>query len=171
MVEDDDEIDLDTLIDDVRGAQKRAQKATYLEAKNELATNVYPIIEMLVQKLRQHENLLGNVLEQTESFIQTELASDINSVLQIGAQLANLILGIQPGVPIDPTGLQQLKQIAGAYLQAAQAVAESVENVAVPGDEEEVEDDEDDEDEDEDEDDEQIAAESTPTGDSAQAKE
>lgn len=79
--------ELKSVIADLRLAQKRAQKAKYLEAKAEVADNVYPcmiaLAEALDERLAEQDEVIADILEDEGSVIQPELAAQLFATLEL----------------------------------------------------------------------------------------
>lgn len=142
------------LLDDLDRARKRAGGATYLEAKKEMAEECYPLLQEIVdhfgQRMQRTEQALDALIDETESFLQPDLARQILANLEMGGILADAVMKLQVG-PLDEVTLKKLQQSATAFLTAAEMTAETVSGVMLeagePEDEEaeEAEADEDDE--------------------------
>lgn len=138
---------------------RRAKKATYLEAKKELADNLYPFLEDLIEKIDQRfsetEDMVAELVETTESVIQPELHDQIIGALVIGMQLCDLVIKIVETTPPNEETLKRLQENVKAYRAAYAMTVEAVDEVTLDPDDEE---DDDDSDEDADDDDEEPEA-------------
>jgi hypothetical protein len=153
------------LLQDIERALKRAEKAKFLEAQKEFAAEAYPLIHAMAEhygeRLSRLEQAMDALIDETDSIIQGDLADQIIETLEIGTNLAEAVMKLEAGKPIDEVSMQNLAGLAAAYIAAADVTAEAVEGHQVgpeepegPDDEDGDEDDAETEDEDEDETDE-----------------
>lgn len=148
--------ELEQTYDDVIGyiekAQKRAAKAVHLECKTEMAQETYPLLqavtEFFAERLDRAEHAIAELLNQTESFIQPDLAEQIIGALNVGRQLAVVVGKLRVG-NLDAVTLSRLKQFGAAFMGAAAATEQVVAEVTLePETPEEGEDEGDEDDED-----------------------
>lgn len=80
------------MISDLTDLVKRCKGATYLEAKKELADNVYPFLQNALEQINARfteiETVLAEQLDPTESVVQPEFASQVTRVLAISERIA-----------------------------------------------------------------------------------
>lgn len=130
---------------DIERARKRAKDAGYLEYKKDAAENLYPLIQSLLEavdaRLRTTEEVVGTLLEETESIIQPDLAGQIFGLIDLGNQLVE---AVKP-LTLDDVSKKRVMEIIAAWEVGASLVIEAVEEVAI--DDEPDEDDEETEDE------------------------
>lgn len=159
------EEDFQVIVADIERLQKKASEAKYLEAQKELANNVYPLLAELVravdERLARTETVVVDLIEDSDSVIQPELAAQIYGCIELGQQLCDAVDAAQ----VDDVTKARLAEIAQAYRIAANIVIREVAEVAIEPDDAEDEDDEDededDSDDDLDEDDEDSGSDST----------
>jgi hypothetical protein len=137
----------DFLIDDIARATKRAAGAKYLDASKEFADQAYPLMhamaEMFGERMTRVEEALDAMIEQTESFLQPDLARRIMATLELGKLVADLAAK-------SPN--KELQHAALAYATAYELTIEIVEEATVapstgPDDDDEEGDEEDEEEE------------------------
>ena len=87
--------DFNELLEVIEKHRKRANQAKYLEAKAELANELYPLISTIVEamgeRLDEVEGQVAALIEQTMSVIQPDLATQILGTMSLAAQLADAI--------------------------------------------------------------------------------
>lgn len=131
------------LIEDLERLLNRAQGAKALETKNEFATQAYPmllaVVEHFGERMERLEGVVDEIIDGSESLIQPPLATQILTTLELGRVLAEACMSLNP---TDANALNQVKQSAAAYLTACELTSESVEEVSVPGGEEDEDDEE-----------------------------
>ena len=117
------------LMKDLASATKRAASAKYLEASKEFADQAYPLMQAITEhfgdRMTRMEEAMDAMIEQTDSFLQPELARSIVGTLELG----KIVAGLAANSP-DP----KLKQAATAYLAAVEMTIEAVEEVTVASD-------------------------------------
>lgn len=127
--------EFETLLGDVQRAAKRAGDAKYLEAKREFADNLYPLLQEIVEKIDERcantEEMILELIEQTESIVQPELATQIFGVIDLGLQLCTVV----DEAKLDDVTAQKLKIIVEAYRLAATITQEAVNDATVEDDE------------------------------------
>lgn len=133
------------LIADITEHEKRAGKATYLEAKNEFADNAYPLIRSIIEhfgeRMSRVEDVVDELMNQTESYLQPGLAAQMTGTLNLGKVVADAVMRLHAGT-IGEVEVKRLQQAAAAYLTAFEIAVEAIEEASVPEGEEEVADDE-----------------------------
>lgn len=141
------EMTYEDLVKEIEKAGKRTGKATFIEAKTEFSQETYPILGAIVEffgdRLERNERAIAELIDQTESFVQPELADQIHGMIDVGRQLAAMVVKLRVG-NLDARTLKILQQAAAAFMTAANMTEESVANVTVepapqPGEEEEPE--------------------------------
>ena len=129
---------------EIEKAQKRAAKATFIEAKKEFAEETYPILESVVEffgeRFERIERAVAELIDQTESFVQPELADQIHATFAIGRQLALLVSRLRVGA-LDGVTLKRLSAAGVAFVNAADETETAVAQVTVAPPEEDGEDD------------------------------
>jgi len=149
------ELTYQDLLLEVGKAQKRVAKEPFVEAKKELANETYPLLESMIEffgsRLAAAEAAIAEVIDQTESFIQPELADQIHGALAIGRLLVEQVRKLRPGT-LDPMTLKRLQQVCVDFIKNADETDVTVAHLTVSPPEEETgdegeEDDEDEEDE------------------------
>lgn len=152
----------DFLIADIVRATKRASGAKYLEAATEFAREAYPLMQAMADhfgdRMTRMEEAMDAMMEQTDSFLQPELARQIMATLELGKIVATLAAKL-PG--------KDLQQAAAAYLTAFEMTLEAVEDATLPPNAAAGEDDEE---EGEDEEDEPQVAAATPEAPAAEVE-
>lgn len=134
------EMTYEDLAKEIEKAQKRAAKAVHLETKIELSQETYPlltaIVEFFGERMDRTERVVNELINQTESLVQPELAEQILGTLNLGKQLATVVGKLRVG-NLDAVTLARLKQFAGAFAAAAAATEVAVMEVTLePPDEE-----------------------------------
>jgi len=128
------EMTYDDLVKEIEKAAKRTGKATFIEAKTEFSQETYPILSAVVEffgdRLERNERAIAEIIDQTESFIQPELADQIHGLIDVGRQLAAMVVKLRVG-NLDGRTLKVLQQAAAAFMTAANMTEESVANVTV----------------------------------------
>lgn len=132
------------VIKDIEKAQRRAAKATFIEAKKEFAEEAYPmmatVVEFFGERFERMERALAEIIDQTESFVQPELAEQILQTVELARALADGALRLRVGQQLDLTTLKRLHAIANSLKVAAATTEEQVVAVTVdPGDEDDTE--------------------------------
>lgn len=151
--------DFETLARDIARQRKRAETATYLEYRKDAVANLWPLLADLVaacdERMRETEEMVAELIENTQSIVQPDLAIQITSLIDIGDQLVQLVSALPVG---DDMTKKRLEEALTAWTAAAPLVREAVQEATVEPDEgdegDEEGDDDEDQDGDEDEDDE-----------------
>lgn len=134
------------LLEDLAKAQKRAAKATFLEAKREFADECYPLLASFMEhfgaRMERLEAAVDEMIEQTESFLQPDLAQQLLATLELGRQLADACTKLKAGDTLDAKTAARFQQLGAAVLTANAMTVEAVNEAALPPSEDE--DDEDD---------------------------
>ena len=82
------------LITDCEKSRKRLISnplATSGDVSRELANNVYPMIKAVLEQVLEVDDVVQEVIEHTESFVQPDLAEIIFSALAAGGAIAQLV--------------------------------------------------------------------------------
>lgn len=150
--------DFETLTRDIARQRKRAETSSYLEYRKDAAANLWPLLADLVaacdERMRETEEMVAELIENTQSIVQPDLAIQITSLIDIGDQLVEFVRALPVG---DDMTKKRLEEALTAWTAAAPLVREAVEEAAVEPDEDDEGDEEgedEDQDGDEDEDDE-----------------
>lgn len=150
------------LLEDLERARVRAAGSKYIEAQKEFAEEAYPLVQELTDhfgaRMDRLEKAMDALIDETESFLQPDLANQILATLEMGKQVAEAMMQIKAG-SLDEMAVKRLHQAAGAYLTAAEMTIESVATITLEPEDEggdgeddtDAEDEGDGEDEDEDE--------------------
>lgn len=146
--------DFETLARDIARQRKRAETSTYLEYRKDAVANLWPLLADLVaacdERMRETEEMVAELIENTQSIVQPDLAIQIMSLIDIGDQLAQLV-SASPAT--DDMTKKRLAEALTAWTAAAPLVREAVQEATVEpdeGDEGDEGDEEGDEDEDQD---------------------
>jgi len=144
------------LLEDLARAQKRTMNAKYLEAQKEFSTEAYPLMitiaEHFGERLQALEAAMDEMIQQTDSFLQPELAQQLTATLDLAKLLAEGVLALANGNPAAGMALKPLLGHATAYLTAYEMTSEAIEEATVPpGADEDKDEDDTDEDEEEEE--------------------
>lgn len=124
--------------------------ATSSQVSAELANNVYPMLQAMLTEMVEVDEVVQEMIDQTESFIQPELAEQIFASIAAGGHLAKLVVELVNGEgELDDLRKKKLTDAVAAFETLTIPVVAAVNEAAV-GDENGT----DDEDEDEPENDE-----------------
>lgn len=152
--------DFEALLEDVGRYKKRLDASKYLEFKKEASENLIPLLERMVEAIDQRcartEEMVAEIIEETESVVHAELAEQIYATVELGQSLCDAV----DQAALDDVTKKRLAEITQAFRIAANLTLEAVAEVALEPD-----DDSDliDEDPDDDDDDEAaVTAEDTP---------
>ena len=129
---------------DIEREQRRAKSAKHLDAHRELAENVYPLLQAMLEAIdaRQTETE-RTVAEYIEgSILEPDVSAQILVALDTGVQLCDLV---ERTTLLDSPRGKEIQKLIADYRTSAQAAAILVTDITVADDE----DDEDDEDDDE----------------------
>lgn len=123
-------MELQDVIKDLKAQIHRAKNSTYLEAKKELADNVYPSMIALAESV--DETLTDFYAElQEDNLIQLPLAAQILATLDLGDQLVSAVTELQQ---LDDLARKRLSEITDAWKKAAAITRENVGAATVEGD-------------------------------------
>lgn len=118
----------------------------------EFADNLYPMLQAIIdhfgERADKAEAALTEIIEQTDSFVQEDLAMLVANALNLGKAMATIIGQFKPGMVLDAKGVGKMKGLAAQYLNAADLAATAVAEVTIEGDDEEGDDEEGDDEED-----------------------
>lgn len=131
------------LIADVKAARKRIEKLPAIDLKQELAQNVYPLLEKFASAIRGLGEDVADVVSQMDdqgSLIEPELSEQILNALDFGGKLIDDFLKLDVS---DDLVRKRLQARADEYTKLATVAIEGVVDSTLEEDEE----DEDDEDE------------------------
>lgn len=128
---------IEDVLNDLKAVQKRAKSATHLNAKEELGANTYPLLsdalEAIVERFQVVEEQVAELIAQTESLIQPELADEIDETLRLGVELCDLL-----GRTLDP--MPDILRVAiDKFRASADATARAVAEVSLEEEEEDEE--------------------------------
>lgn len=153
-----------TILEDVRILQKRAKKATALETKHEMAVNIYPLLEKIVQACMENEQEVADIggaldefIEGQSSVIQPPLAAGILALCGLGKEITAAVRELE----LDDVTRAKLTALCDRFDEGVDQVAPEVQAAAVPIDGPDDEDEEDGAEDDADDDDEAAAAKAT----------
>lgn len=143
---DEEQMEHQFILDDLAKAQKRAEKAKFLEAKVELANETYPLLhsafEHVFDRLQRMEATVDALIDETDSLIQADLAQQILATLTLAKSLAGEVGSLPPG-SLDETTLKRLQNSASALMAGCDITMEAVsEHSLEGGDEDEAEEEE-----------------------------
>lgn len=137
------------LLKDISDHIDRVRRSKHLgETKGEFADNLYPFLQAIIdhfgERLDKTETALVEMIDQTDSFVQADLAILVANALNLGKAMASIIQQFKPGMTLDAKGVAKMHGLAAQYIAAADEAAMAVAEVTIePGD------DDDDEEEDE----------------------
>ena len=135
---------VDSLIADCRIARKRLKETPPedLEAVvGELRNNVYPMIMAVLEQVAEVDEVIQEVIDQHDSFIQRDLAAQILQTVAVGGALAEEVKTLLPTLD-DDLKKKKFVDLIKAFEHSAELTVMGVADAA-----------DEDEDEDEDEDD------------------
>lgn len=136
------------LIPEIERARARAAKAKTLDAKAELTQNVYPLLQMMTQvfgqytaqheeRLSQAEIAIAELATSGDSIILPDLADSIESVLQAGIRLCDVVEAAQNeelGDEERDAARDQLLETATEYRKAVDELRAELDDVIVDDD-------------------------------------
>lgn len=145
---------MDSLIADFRLSMKRLKDrplASIDEVNTELRMNVYPSMIALAEQVAEVDDIIQEVVEQQDSYLQPELAAQIFATIGAGGELAEEVRRLAPA--LDDLARKKLLDLVRKFEHSAQiTVTQLADAVVEPGDgepdedlDEEPEEDEDDE--------------------------
>lgn len=139
------------ILKDLNDAQRRAQKATYLEAKNEFAENTYPLMiamfEEMNERLQSTEGALAELIDQQGSYLQPDIASQILTTIEVGRGLVGEVRAAMAVATMPDDVRKRLDDACNLFGAHAEATAVGVSEIVAEGDDSEPEDDDDEDDE------------------------
>lgn len=125
---------------DLKQHLTRAKKAKFLEARPEFAENVYPLLNDLVEALDDRllliEGSLAEVIAQTESLVQPELADQIDETLGLADKLLAAVSAHFTEAHEGKMS-EELATLCAQLKQSIEMTGEAVSAVAAPDDGEE----------------------------------
>jgi len=138
------------LLKDIGDAIERVKRSKHLgETKGEFANELYPLLQSIVEyfgeRQMRSEAALAELIDQTDSFVQSDLALQIANALNLGKAMAQIMLQMKPGMVLEAKGVAKCQALANQYITAADIAAESVANVTIEEGEDEEDDDEEEE--------------------------
>lgn len=131
------------LLKDIRKAQKRSERTKALgESRLEFAHNVYPLLEALVEAVDERtgrlENAFDAIIEQTESFLQPDLAIAVGELFNMGKAMAQTLLQFKPGMKMSTEGAKKVHALAAGFLKQVDVVAKAIAEATLePGEDDE----------------------------------
>ena len=100
------------LLEDISRAQKRAEKAKFLEAQKEFANEAYPLMSAMAEhygdRLTRLEQAMDALIDETDTIIQPEVGEQLAGTLEVGAELAAEVMKLQVGQSLDDTTVRRL---------------------------------------------------------------
>lgn len=125
---------VEDVVADIQHQIKRCVGAKAVETKGELVNNVYPMmlsmIESIMGRLGETEEVVASLLGETDSIVQPELYTEIANAFNAGRALAAAVT--------DPA----LAELVQTFLVAADAAEAQLAEVALDEDADEEDDDE-----------------------------
>lgn len=139
---------VETLMKDCEAARRRLVEnplATSSAVSAELANNVYPMIKAALSEIIEVDEIVQEVIEQTESFLQKDTADQIVAALTAGGQMAKLITDLiqEEAGSIDDLRAKKFADAVAVWTAAAVPAAKAVHEAMITDDDDEDEDDED----------------------------
>lgn len=147
--EETDESPFGPLLKDIRKHQRRAMATKSLgETRLEFAHNVYPTLEALTEAVDERigrlENAFDAIIEQTESFLQPDIAKSVADLFNMGKAMAHTLLQFKAGMKLTPDGEKKLHVLAQTFLAAVDPVAKALAEITLdPGEDDDEEEGED----------------------------
>jgi hypothetical protein len=147
---------MDSLIADFKLSMKRLKDTplkTPEDVTKELRFNVYPSMIALAEQIAEVDDVIQEVVEQQDSYVQPDLAAQILSTVAAAGMLAEEVKRALPA--LDDLTRKKLLDLIRAFEHSAEItvthVAEATVEEYTPGDDENEDEDEDDENEDDEE--------------------
>jgi predicted P-loop ATPase len=124
------------LLKDIADAIERVGRSKHLgETKTEFAEQLYPILQAIVEHFGERQDAseaaLTEIVEQTDSFVQEDLALLVANALNLGRAMAQVINGFKPGMQLKAEGVAKLQNLAAQYLAAADVAGNAVAEVTI----------------------------------------
>ena len=142
-----DTVTYEDVISDLNRALQRLHKAKAVETRGELINNVYPLMLAILEASHvrhlESEEMIAELLGETESIVQPELYDEIAGAFNAGRELVSALAAVQT----DEVTAKRLGALATTFLEKAAAVEQMVADVALedePDDPDEGDDDGDD---------------------------
>jgi hypothetical protein len=135
------------LIKDCKGARKRLLEsplATSAQASSEMANNMYPLLEAILKEIAEVDDVIQEVIDQTESFVQEDLAEAIYAALTAGGQLVSQVAELLSSGDLDDLRKRKLADAAAVYEALAAAAVAAVHDASSDSDDDSDDDDSDD---------------------------
>lgn len=135
---------MDSLIADFRVARKRLKESppTTVEGMiEELRNNVYPSMIALAEQVAEVDEVVLEMSEQQDSYIQSELAAQIFSTIALGGQLLEEVRSLLPEMS-DDLAAKRVKDLLDGFEHSMELTVMGVSEATIEDeDEDEVDDD------------------------------